>query len=164
MSDDVHLSSLDADAQIPAMLLKNATNDLLKDRLNNLAGLSDLRLNPDNSVGWNERASFRDMMSFCLLPQHIVASPNTLFFKADSVDHRGKLQNVIPVALGLIGNDHLERLHLADLQTEIRKLEADEKERRQARETWKPEAAVAYARAQELGLIPRGEIPKDTGA
>lgn len=162
VSDDVHLSALDAEGQLPVVLQKNSNTDTLKERLNEWAGLSNLRLNPDKSVGWSERASFRDMMSFCLLPQHIVASPNTLFYKADSVDHRGKLQNVIPVALGLIGNDHLERLHRVELlRSEIRKLEADEKERRQARDTWKPEAAVAYARAQELGLLPRGDVPND---
>ena len=164
VSDEVHLSSLPLADPIPAAVSKNANLELLKQRLNELAGLSDLRLTPDPNVGWSERASFRDMIAFCLLPQHVVASPNTLFYKSDSIDHRSKLQNVIPVALGLIGNEHLEKLHRLDiLRSEVRKLESDEKERRHARETWRPEASVAYSRAQELGLLPRGDVPRDIG-
>lgn len=95
VSDDVHLSILDESAELPSVPVKNASTELLKDKLNELAGLSDLRLTPHSDAGWNQRASFRDMVSFCLLPQHIVASPNTLFYKADSSDHRAKLQNVV---------------------------------------------------------------------
>lgn len=72
---------------------------------------------------------------------------------------------MIPVALGLISNEHLEHIHRIELlRNEVRRLEADEKERRLARDTWRPDAAVQYARAQELGLLARGEVPTDVNA
>ena len=39
------------------------------------------------------------MAAFNFQPQHIVANPYTLFFKADTTEHREKLRIIFPLAL-----------------------------------------------------------------
>lgn len=41
-------------------------------------------------------------MAFCFQPQNIVANANTLFYKADTTDHRTKLINIFPYILGAV--------------------------------------------------------------
>jgi hypothetical protein len=147
---------------LPPTPHQNATPDRFKQIMNALSGLSDLRLDPDESGGYKERASFRDMASFNFLPQHIVANPNTMFFKADSFNHRDKLRNILPLALGVVTNEELIRAHeLSLLREELRKLETELKARRNGLENWRSSANGAFFRAQELSLIPAGDPPAD---
>ncbi|WP_046144293.1 DUF3732 domain-containing protein, partial [Devosia soli] len=105
------------------------------------------------------------MAAFNFLPQHIVANPHTMFFKTDSSEHREKLRNVLPLALGVITNDDLVRRHtLHLLSQEYRRLEAELRLRRNGLETWRANATGAFFRAQELGLIPAGEPPSSLGS
>ncbi|ODS56057.1 MAG: hypothetical protein ABS36_06390 [Acidobacteria bacterium SCN 69-37] len=168
VSDDYMVFPLMDDASqgdIPPEPRRNATTDEFKVRMNRLAGLSDLRLSPIDDAGWNQRASFRDMASFTLQPQHIVANPHTLFFKADSSRHREKLKRVIPVALGVLTNDHLVLQHRAELlRNELRDLEAQQRRRLASLETWRTTATSQYVRAQELGLLAAKEPPAEVGA
>ena len=48
----------------------------------------------DDSSWGNAAPSFRDMAAFNFQPQHIIANPYTLFFKADTTEHREKLKVV----------------------------------------------------------------------
>jgi hypothetical protein len=150
----------DTQADLPGSLMPNAHADRVRSLLDALSGLSNLRVEPEGK-GFSERASFRDMAAFNFLPQHIVANPYTMFFKADTYDHREKLRNVLPLALGIITNDDLARLHsLHLLREELRKLEGELKLKRNALETWRANATGSYFRAQELGLLPPGDPPK----
>jgi Protein of unknown function (DUF3732) len=133
----------------------------LKAMFDDMSGLSNLTL-PEGDFG---RASFRDMASFNLLPQHIVANPYTLFFKADSSSHRTKLQHVLPLAMGIVTNEDLIRSHrLRLLRDELRRVEIELKTRRDAIDRWKASAQGAFYRAQELSLIPAGEPPEASQA
>jgi hypothetical protein len=124
-------------AALPPRPVANEKVDLFKSRMDTLAGLSDLRLSPDETEGFSERASFRDMAAFNFLPQHIVANPYTMFFKADSNDHKRKLSNVLPLALGIITNDDLMRLHRFNLlQKQARDIEQRLRVRLAGVETW----------------------------
>jgi Protein of unknown function (DUF3732) len=147
---------------LPARPVANETVDVFKSRMDRLAGLSDLRLSPDEADGFAERASFRDMAAFNFLPQHIVANPYTMFFKADSSDHKRKLSNVLPLALGIATNDDLMRLHrLSLLQRQVREIEQRLRARRAGVETWRANVQGAFYRAQELNLLPAGDAPAD---
>lgn len=151
----------DALGDLPHQPWISGTVDSFKQMMDTLSGLSDLRLSPQQDKSWNERASFRDMASFNFLPQHIVANPNTLFFKADSHSHREKLRNILPLAMGIITNADLARMHeLSLLRDELRKLEGELKLRRNGLDAWRADATGAFFRAQELSLIPAGDPPQ----
>lgn len=150
----------DALTDLPRQPSFTGNVDGFKLLMDTLSGLSDLRLDPQQEKGWNQRASFRDMASFNFLPQHIVANPNTLFFKADSHNHREKLRNVLPLAIGAITNADLARFHeLSLLRDELRKVEGELKVRRNGLDAWQSNATGNFYRAQELSLIPPGEPP-----
>lgn len=149
----------DTEQPLPVLPKSNADLANFKLLMDALCGLSNLKLDPEGK-GHNERASFRDMAAFNYLPQHIVANPYTMFFKADSSDHREKLRNVLPLALGIITNDDLIRLHrLYQLREELRKLEGELKSRRNGLETWQSNATGTFYRAQDLNLLPAGGVP-----
>lgn len=97
-----------------------------------------------------------------LLPQHIVANPHTLFFKADSSEHRETLRHVLPLAMGVVTNEDLVRAHrLKLLRDELRKVETELRTRRNAVDNWSANARGAFFRAQELSLLPPGDPPSD---
>ncbi|QYA05015.1 DUF3732 domain-containing protein [Rhizobium sp. B21/90] len=152
----------DTEAPLPILPVATTNADRIRGMMDALSGLSDLRLDPEQTRGFTERASFRDMAAFNFLPQHIVANPYTLFFKADSSEHREKLRNVLPLALGIISNSDIERSHrIQMLREEIRKQEADLRTRRTGVENWRANATGAFYRAQELNLLPPGDPPSD---
>lgn len=161
VSDDIWLEQGDdAFGALPIRPRANHNVDRLKAMFDDMSGLSNLSLLPEGEIS---RASFRDMASFNLLPQHIVANPYTLFFKADSSSHRTKLQYVLPLAMGIITNEYLVRSHrLRLLREEMRKVEIELKTRREAIDRWKASARGAFFRAQELSLLPPGEPPEST--
>jgi len=79
----------------------------VKERLNQLAGLPSLDFAEGApEPGFQGRPSSRDMMAFLMQPQHIVANPYTLFFKADTTEHREKLKVIFPFVLGAVPAEH----------------------------------------------------------
>jgi Protein of unknown function (DUF3732) len=150
----------DVEGPPPLRPSQNISAELFRIKMDTLSGLTNLKMDPDEARAFNERASFRDMAAFNFQPQHIVANPYTLFFKADSSEHREKLRNVLPLAMGLITNDDLMRRHrLHLLREEQRKLESEIRQRRNGIENWRANATGAYFRAQELSLLPPGDPP-----
>ena len=150
----------DAAAPLPVRPRATARTDRIKQLFDDLSQLSNLSIEPDGR-GFAARASFRDMAAFNFLPQHIVANPYTMFFKADTSEHRERLRNVMPLALGVITNEDLVRIHtLRLLSDELRRVEAELRIRREALERWRANATGAFFRAQELGLIPLGPLPE----
>lgn len=138
--------------------------DRIKQAFDGLSHLSDLDTDPDGG-GFSGRASFRDMASFNFLPQHIVANPYTMFFKADTTKHREKLRNVMPLALGIMTNEDLAQMHQRKLLADrLRVIEADLKSRAAGVERWQATARGTYFQAQELGLLPLGELPGSSEA
>lgn len=151
----------DTEAPLPRLPQSNAKTASIKQMMDTLSGLSNLQLDPEGK-GHTERASFRDMAAFNFLPQHIVANPYTMFFKADSSDHREKLRNVLPLALGIITNDDLVRMHnLHLLREKLRKVEAELRSRRNGIQHWQSNAVGTFFLAQELNLLPAGSVPED---
>jgi Protein of unknown function (DUF3732) len=160
VSEDIWLQQ-GGDTEGPLPRRPTATINVarLKTMFDAMSGLSNLGVVPE---GEQSRASFRDMTSFNLLPQHIVANPYTLLFKADSQSHRTKLQHVLPLAMGIVTNEDLVRAHrLRLLRDELRKTETELRTRRDAVDNWKANARGAFYRAQELSLLPTGEPPEN---
>jgi hypothetical protein len=99
-TDDMHIAEAAGSVEIPVSIKKNAARDLVKQRLDHLAGLTKLSFSEEAPEGGYGRPSFRDMAAFIFQPQNIVANPNALFYKADTVDHRQKLRSIFPYVLG----------------------------------------------------------------
>lgn len=158
VSEDIWLQQgSEVDGPLPARPYANSNVTRLKALLDVFSGLSNLALVPDRERGFGGRASFRDLAAFNLLPQHVVANPYTLFFKADSSEHRETLRHVLPLAMGVVTNEDLVRMHrLRLLRDELRKAETELRTRKNAIDNWSANARGAFFRAQELSLLPAG--------
>lgn len=142
-------------AEVPDLPTKNSNLESAKNRLNQFARLSNLDIEPPGpGVAYAQRPSFRDLMAFVFQPQHLIANPFTVFYKADTTEHREKLKNLFPFVLGAVDNDHLAKMHqLADLERllEIRRRELSAI--REAARVWEADLKAYYAEAVEVGLL-----------
>jgi hypothetical protein len=134
---------------------KTHTVDSVKRMLDRVAGLSTLRLDPENPErGYYDRVSFRDLTAFMFQPQYIVANPMVLFFNADTTEHREKLKALFPYVLGALTPAMLEaRARLEELQRTHKRLEQELATIRRAVRTWQTETAAWLRQAVEFGLL-----------
>jgi hypothetical protein len=131
-------------------------------RLNQLSGLSTERFdfdNPRNQFGG--AASFRDTSAFQFQPQHIVANPYALFYKADTQEHQQKLKTIFPLIIGAVTNEvlNIER-EIRELDSTLKKIALELATKKQAVDTWVNNLRSLYTRAIQLGLLKN--IPKDS--
>lgn len=134
---------------------KNTTADAVKRKLDALAGISQLGLNPDSESGYQSRVSFRDLVSFTFQPQYIVANPMVLFFNADTTEHREKLKAIFPYILNALSPEMLAaRWEIDRLQKDLRRKEAALVATRSAVHAWRAETQVWVRQAIEYGLLP----------
>ncbi len=145
------------DLEVPQVVAKNANVDNLKVRLNQLLGLPGLDFGTSEvGTGFTARPSYRDMISFCYQPQHVVANPFTLFYRAETAEHRERMKVIFPLALGAINNHDLAlRRELRELEAEIQREERKLKRQMLAANDWRSSVAGLYLRAVEYGLLPR---------
>lgn len=143
--------------EIPATIqAKNSNADTVKRTLDRLAGLSQLRLDPDASESsFQSRVSFRDLTAFMFQPQYIVANPMVLFFNADTTEHREKLRAIFPYVIGALTPAMLEaRWMITDLQRTLKRMENELAGIRRAVRAWQLETQAWMRQAVEFGLLP----------
>jgi hypothetical protein len=158
-TDDMHIAEAAESIEIPVSIKKNAARDLVKQRLDHLAGLTKLSFSDEGPEGGYGRPSFRDLAAFTFQPQNIVANPNALFYKADTVDHRQKLRSIFPYVLGAISAQTLARRHqLQQLQRDLRRKEQELANIAAVSEKWRATASARLAEARDLGLAPHLSI------
>ncbi|RYD01836.1 hypothetical protein N752_28095 [Desulforamulus aquiferis] len=139
---------------IPEVPIKNSTTEATKKRLDELAALSFLEMESDSKNNYYGRPSFRDLMAFCFQPQNIVANSNTLFYKADTTEHRTKLINIFPYILGAVTPDILaKRQEINELVKELKRKERELLKLQDVSEKWKIEISGWLAAAEEFGLL-----------
>ncbi len=98
-------------------------------------------------------------MAFCFQPQNIVANANTLFYKADSTDHRTKLINIFPYILGAVTPDILaKRQEINGIEKDLKRKERELVGLKNVADKWKNEINGWLSAAKELGLL---EAAKD---
>jgi energy-coupling factor transporter ATP-binding protein EcfA2 len=155
-SSEYYLQSKDTDS-IPEVVSQNTNLAAFKNRMDRLAGLPSAAVDPsDEADSFSSRPSFRDMAAFNFLPQHIVANPYAMFFKADSTEHRAKLSAIFPFILGAVTAQHLAaKQEHAQLLKLVRRLENELRQRLQAAQVWKAEVLGLCQHAVELGLVPQ---------
>ncbi|URM27146.1 DUF3732 domain-containing protein [Pseudomonas frederiksbergensis] len=153
-SGDFHLAPYSEDASFQPTVTH--TEASFKSKFNSLVNLTNLSTGEDEeNNGFDGRPSFRDMSAFNFLPQHIVANPYTLFFKADSYQHKEKLKRVMPFALGIIDREYMikekERLSLQKQHDDLIKQQTVNKN---ALASWGFDVDRLWSASIELGLIP----------
>ncbi|MEJ0029520.1 MAG: DUF3732 domain-containing protein [Bacteroidota bacterium] len=120
-----------------------------------MAGLSSERFDFENTKNhFAGTASFRDTAAFQFQPQHIVANPFALFYKADTFEHQQKLKIIFPLLIGAITNEVLaiER-EVKDVETQLRKVQTELASKRQAVNSWINTLKGLYSRSLQLGLL-----------
>ena len=136
---------------------KNTTLSALKDMLSRAARLPSLPIrvpSESGSSGYEGRISFRDLVAFNFQPQHIVANPYTLFYKADTTEHRETLRSIFPFVLGAMTAEHLQTEHkLGLVQQVLRRRQRDLQERKNARDAWQQDVLALQARGRDLSLL-----------
>jgi hypothetical protein len=158
-TDDMYIEEARAEIAVPRTISKNANRDVVKQRLDHLAGLTKLSFSVEDPTGGLGRPSFRDLAAFVFQPQNIVANPNALFYKADTIEHRQKLRSIFPYVLGAITAETLAARHeLHQLERELRRKELELAEIRQVSERWRATALARVAEANDLGLFPRNVL------
>jgi hypothetical protein len=140
--------------EIPAAILdSNANRSFVKSYFDELAGLTALPL-IEGGANYQGRPSFRDLAAFNFQPQNIIANPQVLFFKTDSTEHREKLKNVMPYALGITTPEVIaKQAELADKRREQGRLRRELESLKQTAERWKTELFSNLSLAKELGLL-----------
>ena len=125
------------------------------DYLNQLVGLPSLGFQGgEGATAYDARPSFRDLAAFNYQPQHIVANPYTLFYKADSEDHRRKLANVLPFVLGSLTADQLSaRRRLVDVERDIRVASDELAVRQSTVKRIVDDLRSDFVRAREYGIV-----------
>jgi hypothetical protein len=106
--------------------------------------------------------SFRDLAAFQFQPQHIIANPYTLFFKADTMEHREKLiRSVLPYVLGAVDSETLEkRAKLRLLEADLRLKREQLEQARRASLMWLGRLQSFYATARDNNLLPNAMEPE----
>ena len=143
---------------VPEYIEKNANVESIKDMLNELFAMSFLDLDSNTSIF---HPSYRDFMAFLFQPQNIVANADVLFYKADTMEHRKKLIDVFPYALGAVTPEILaKRKEIERLSKLSDRLQRDLNQIKTVAEGWKQEVAGWLSQAHEYGLT--NYIPNST--
>lgn len=142
---------------------KNSNRDIVVNRLNQLCKLPNIQFSTATSAQpYEGRPSFRDFVAFNFQPQHIVANPYTLYYKADTIEHKLKLRTIFPLALGIVTAESLElERRVSLLREELRKKQALLDEKNRVKEAFLVEARSNYIKAIELGLLNDSPFPEE---
>ncbi|KXO85511.1 hypothetical protein AYK86_04740 [Acinetobacter venetianus] len=149
-----------SDDELPVYFEANYDTNLVKSLFNDrILKLSNVPQTEKKELGrYDGRASYRDLAAFNFLPQHIVANPNTLFYKADSNDHKERLRKIFPLALGIVDNQYLTKeRERGILQKEVDILERKKEAKLRAQSVWETDVEILWNQAVELGLVENKE-------
>lgn len=139
---------------IPEKIIANTTVDEVKNVLNELFSMSFLAVDPQNRDGFSSRPSYRDFMAFLFQPQNIVANADVMFYKADTMEHRQRLINIFPYALGAVTPEILAaRQELERVKKQRDRLQRELDVIKEVSENWKQEISSWLMQAKEMGLI-----------
>lgn len=147
---------------VPDIIETNCNRKDIIDVLNQQARLTKIDFTfEDNQSGFIQSASFRDLISLNFQPQHIVANPYALFYKADTYQNKEKLITIFPYILGAIDDETLElKEELKSLRKKEKTLLKELSQRQKMVDKWLSEIKNYYNIAHELGLLNDNTIDK----
>lgn len=149
---------------VPDFMLSNCHTNDVKNRLNNIAKLSDQSTNTGGEKSaFDSRPAFRDLTSFLFQPQYIIANQSTLFYRADSFTHREKLRNIFPYIFKAVNNEYLElQAELRDIDKQISNIEKELEKRKKYSNKWLGELKGYFMQAKEFGLLRKHNYPDES--
>lgn len=156
VSNEFFVKSLNEDSQLPERIFSNFNDIKIKNLFNDrILKISNLPQTTEEELkGFEGRASYRDLAAFNFLPQHIVANPNTLFYKSDSNKHKERLKKILPLALGIVDNEYLTKERLRAIkQRSLEELIQKQKSKQRDINAWNSDINNLWYKAVELGLI-----------
>lgn len=152
----------DKEIEIPDTITANTNVTEVNNLLNELFQMSFLDLDP-TTKDFSARPSYRDFMAFVFQPQNIVANADVMFYKTDTMEHRQRLINIFPYALGAITPKVLAaRQELEKLRKQRERLLRDIESIKEVSEQWRHEVAGWISQAKEMGLTdvsPNPDLP-----
>lgn len=151
--------------KLPNVPVKLLSRDRVIEHLNQEASLPSHGPSEDELSAFDGPPSFRDMAAFNFQPQHIIANPYTLFFKADTMVHREKLiRSVFPYVLGAVDATTLaHQSQLRRIEHELRQKREQLEQQDRAAQMWRGQLQNFVSEMRLYGLIDEGvEIPDDT--
>ena len=129
-------------------------NSNYRDIINELNKLAQLARFDLGDKGVSQPASIRDLISLNFQPQHLVANPYALFYKADTYQNREKLITIFPYILGILDDELLGlKEELKDLKSREKALGRELEQRKDIANNWLSEVKSYYAIAFEFGLL-----------
>lgn len=168
-TDEMYMAEAKPDgiAIPPNAPTSNVNRTFVKHYLDELAGLTSLDFSADGAGTFKARPSFRDLAAFTFQPQNVVANPDVLFFKADTVEHREKLKTVFPYVLGVTTPEVMaKRIELEELRREQKRLNREMTNLREGANRWLTDLRINISRAREFGLVPPNtsdDLPQQLG-
>lgn len=158
---ECYFSKFDEGDEIPEILDGNLALAQFKMAFNRLARVTNISLNTNDEriPAQDNPPSFRDLVSFNFLPQHIVANPNILFYKTDSYQNKEKLRKVLPYALGMVDSEYLiKEREKARHEKNLEELLRQQEERKNAFSSWQHDIIRIWDEAIELGLAEQDDL------
>lgn len=151
------LVMIEFDGEIPDTVSRTHSLIQYKAAFDGMVRVSDLPHSDDEEPSsFDRRSSYRDMAAFNFLPQHIVANPNTLFFKTDSFAHKERLTRAMPYALGMVDATYIMNERRRDeAQREQEKLRKQIAVHEAAKATHYADVDLLFDRCIQLGLLER---------
>lgn len=137
---------------IPKRIVKNTTSSEVKDFLNQRFGFSAIP-SIDQEGENPSRASFRDAVAVLYQPQNIIANPEALFYKLDTIEHKIRFSKMFPYLVGAItSSDLVNKLELDNINAEIKRIRRDTDKLEKVSAAWKRSAEGKITQAIELGI------------
>ncbi|WP_095113011.1 DUF3732 domain-containing protein [Pseudomonas sp. Irchel 3H7] len=151
------LVMIEFDGEIPDTVSRTHSLIQYKAAFDGMVRVSDLPHSDDEEPSsFDRRSSYRDMAAFNFLPQHIVANPNTLFFKTDSFAHKERLTRAMPYALGMVDAAYIMNERRRDeAQREQEKLRKQIAVHEAAKATHYADVDLLFDRCIQLGMLER---------
>ena len=157
-NNDKHSSGIcyyeDKKVEIPKKPSNNEKTENLKIRINSTLGISFFDMPSQKGTMSRARASFRDLVSFNFQSQNIVANPNCLLYKTDIALYRELIKSIFNYAIGAESSEQLKnKFYVEELKEKLAKLERQQKNEKEFRESLINKNQDILFKAAELGLI-----------
>lgn len=152
--NDCHVSVTSDSEEIPETISGNYSLSQFKQRLNAIFQITNISI--ETNYDENEKydpPSYRDLTSFNFQPQHIVANPNTLFYRSDSYNHKEKLKKVLPYAFNMRDAIYLAKeREISIVRKDLEKKEKQQSSLISAYKMWEADISNLWDKAIELGI------------
>lgn len=138
---------------VPELPETNSTLETVKRELSMLSGITSAPIDENDEDGYST-PSFRDLMAYLFQPQSLIANANTMLYKADSLKHRSRISQQMPLLLGASDVDStINAIKLKKQSDELTRLRAKQKVIQKMTAEFESTIRYYYLSAISLGLV-----------